>query len=189
MDRNILPNTLENFFVRSKHKLWPITSFQVPHETYIWDSQIGVAIDKDSVLTKAEGQGRMLDVLGIGMFLAYWHLACDSKTIKWLRGLKMEANNLNCGICYSQARVKESWWQEERLNLWWRAIAIKHGATTYFPRFILPNRCHVMPYTHECEYMDKFELSQRFSSQLEGLASKICHLGRRMKWLSVHAQP
>ena len=69
MDKNILPNILENFFVQSKHKLWPITSFQV-------------AIDKDSCFIESGGQGQMLDVLGIGMFLAEWHLACDLKIIK-----------------------------------------------------------------------------------------------------------
>ena len=57
---------------------------------------------------KVEGQGQKLDVLEIGSFLAEWHLACDPKTIEQLHGLKMEANNLYCGMCCSQACVKES---------------------------------------------------------------------------------
>lgn len=104
LNGNLDPKSEEYFSVQSEREIWPIASFQVPRETHEILSWV-FSQTKIPALVKAQGEGQLLEVPGIGSFAVEWHLAADLKTIKCMYGLKMGANGQSCVYC-NQDRVK-----------------------------------------------------------------------------------
>jgi len=105
LDNNINFDNERYFSVQSEREICPIASFQVPresHEILKW------VFDQTQIpnLIKLQGEGLLLNVLGIGDFSIEWHLATDMKTIKCVYGLKHSANSLHSCIYCCQEQVK-----------------------------------------------------------------------------------
>ena len=105
LDTSLDPNSSKYFSVQSEKEIWPIASFQIPKETHDILSWVFLKT-KIPELIKAQSDGHLLNVPGIGSSHVEWHLAADMKTLKCMYGLKMGANSLHICIFCNQERVK-----------------------------------------------------------------------------------
>jgi hypothetical protein len=105
LDNRISTESKEYFSVQSEREIWPVATFQIPHETNEILSWV-FNLTKIPDLIKAQGRGQLLEVPGIGSFTVEWHLAADMKTIKAMYGLKQGPNCPQCCIYCCQTRVK-----------------------------------------------------------------------------------
>ena len=105
LDMSLDPNSSKYFSVQSEREIWLIASFQIPKETH---DILSLVFSKTKIpeLIKAQSDGYLLDVFGIGSFNVNLHLAADMKTLKCMYGLKMGANSLHSCIFCNQKRVK-----------------------------------------------------------------------------------
>ena len=96
LDNQILPNSDRYFLVQSEREIWPIASFQIPRES---NEILSWVFSKTNIpeLLQAQEDGQLLEDLGVGSFIAEWHLSVDLKTIKCMYGLKLGANS--CIYC------------------------------------------------------------------------------------------
>jgi len=103
---SITQKTDDRFFsVQSETEIWPIACFEVAkesNEVLHWVFQQTQFL----ALIKAQVEGRLLCVEGVGNFRVEWHLSADMKTIKCLYGLKHGANAIHSCIYCNQQRTK-----------------------------------------------------------------------------------
>ncbi len=105
LDTSIAKTDDRYFSVQSKTEIWPIACFEVAKESYEvlhWVFQQ----TQLPALIKAQDEGQLLTVEGVGNFKVEWHLSTDMKTIKCLYELKHGANATHSCIYCNQQRTK-----------------------------------------------------------------------------------
>src|SRR5579875_3209738 len=86
-DTSIQKNDDKYFSVQSEIEIWPIAYFEVAkesHEVLQWVFQQ----TSFPTFIKAQEEGQLLTIEGVGNFKVEWHLSADMKTIKCLYKLK-----------------------------------------------------------------------------------------------------
>jgi len=107
LDSNITKDSEAYFSLQSERELFPIGCFQLPKENFEILSAVFTKTHIPTII-KAQEEGQLLHVEGIGDFKVNWHLSCDMKTIKALYGLGNGACAKYCCIYCNQEKNMQS---------------------------------------------------------------------------------